>query len=121
MGCGMSKAESHAKARNDEIERQIRADKARMAKEVKMLLLGMILICYLFCLLSFCLCINHIMCTYIPSHTRNGCADQLYHVFESEDGRCPSPRRPCLDLSTLFFPHTKQELVNLENQLCSSR
>lgn len=42
MGCGMSTGDSRAKARNDEIERQIKNDRDRMAREVKLLLLGMI-------------------------------------------------------------------------------
>jgi len=40
MGCGAS-SEKAEKARNDEIEKQLKADKTRLRNEVKLLLLGM--------------------------------------------------------------------------------
>jgi len=40
MGCGGSKVDTTAKARNDEIESQLKQDRAKMKNEIKMLLLG---------------------------------------------------------------------------------
>jgi len=40
MGCGASKEDSAGKARNDEIENQLRRDKLAQRNEIKMLLLG---------------------------------------------------------------------------------
>lgn len=43
MGCGMSTEEKEGKARNEEIENQLKKDKLMQRNEIKMLLLGMIL------------------------------------------------------------------------------
>ena len=40
MGCGMSTEEKDGKARNDEIENQLKRDKMMQRNEIKMLLLG---------------------------------------------------------------------------------
>jgi len=40
MGCGASKEDSAGKARNDEIENQLKRDKMAQRNEIKMLLLG---------------------------------------------------------------------------------
>ena len=40
MGCGASKEDNTGKARNDEIENQLRRDKMAQRNEIKMLLLG---------------------------------------------------------------------------------
>ena len=44
MGCGMSTEEKEGKARNEEIENQLKKDKLMQRNEIKMLLLGMITI-----------------------------------------------------------------------------
>lgn len=41
MGCGASKEDTAGKARNDEIENQLKRDKMAQRNEIKMLLLGM--------------------------------------------------------------------------------
>jgi len=41
MGCGMSTEEKEGKARNEEIENQLKRDKMLQRNEIKMLLLGM--------------------------------------------------------------------------------
>ena len=41
MGCGASKEDNAGKARNDEIENQLKRDKMAQRNEIKMLLLGM--------------------------------------------------------------------------------
>jgi guanine nucleotide-binding protein G(i) subunit alpha len=41
MGCGMSTEDKDGKARNDEIENQLKRDKLMQRNEIKMLLLGM--------------------------------------------------------------------------------
>ena len=41
MGCGMSTEEKEGKARNEEIENQLKRDKMMHRNEIKMLLLGM--------------------------------------------------------------------------------
>lgn len=40
MGCGPSKEDNAGKARNDEIENQLKRDKMAQRNEIKMLLLG---------------------------------------------------------------------------------
>lgn len=40
MGCGMSTEEKEGKARNEEIENQLKKDKLMQRNEIKMLLLG---------------------------------------------------------------------------------
>lgn len=40
MGCGASKEDNAGKARNDEIENQLKRDKMAQRNEIKMLLLG---------------------------------------------------------------------------------
>ena len=40
MGCGMSTEEKEGKARNEEIENQLKRDKMNQRNEIKMLLLG---------------------------------------------------------------------------------
>lgn len=40
MGCGASKEDNAGKARNDEIENQLKRDKLAQRNEIKMLLLG---------------------------------------------------------------------------------
>ena len=40
MGCGMSTEEKEGKARNEEIENQLKRDKMLQRNEIKMLLLG---------------------------------------------------------------------------------
>ena len=40
MGCGASKEDDAGKARNDEIENQLKRDKMAQRNEIKMLLLG---------------------------------------------------------------------------------
>jgi guanine nucleotide-binding protein subunit alpha len=42
MGCGMSTEDKEGKARNEEIENQLKRDKMLQRNEIKMLLLGMI-------------------------------------------------------------------------------
>ena len=42
MGCGMSTEDKEGKARNEEIENQLKRDKMMQRNEIKMLLLGMI-------------------------------------------------------------------------------
>jgi guanine nucleotide-binding protein G(i) subunit alpha len=42
MGCGMSTEDKDGKARNDEIENQLKRDKLMQRNEIKMLLLGML-------------------------------------------------------------------------------
>lgn len=42
MGCGMSTEEKEGKARNEEIENQLKRDKMMQRNEIKMLLLGTI-------------------------------------------------------------------------------
>jgi guanine nucleotide-binding protein subunit alpha len=44
MGCGMSTEDKEGKARNEEIENQLKRDKMMQRNEIKMLLLGMICI-----------------------------------------------------------------------------
>lgn len=46
MGCGMSTEEKEGKARNEEIENQLKRDKMMQRNEIKMLLLGMSLFTY---------------------------------------------------------------------------
>jgi len=41
MGCGMSQEEKEGKARNEEIENQLKKDRLMQRNEIKMLLLGM--------------------------------------------------------------------------------
>jgi hypothetical protein len=41
MGCGMSTEDKEGKARNEEIENQLKRDKMLQRNEIKMLLLGM--------------------------------------------------------------------------------
>lgn len=41
MGCGMSTEEKEGKARNEEIENQLKRDRMQQRNEIKMLLLGM--------------------------------------------------------------------------------
>lgn len=41
MGCGMSTEEREGKARNDEIENELKRDRSNQRNEIKMLLLGM--------------------------------------------------------------------------------
>lgn len=41
MGCGMSTEDKEGKARNEEIENQLKRDKMMQRNEIKMLLLGM--------------------------------------------------------------------------------
>ncbi len=41
MGCGMSTEEREGKARNEEIENQLKRDRMQQRNEIKMLLLGM--------------------------------------------------------------------------------
>lgn len=40
MGCGMSTEDKEGKARNEEIENQLKRDKLMQRNEIKMLLLG---------------------------------------------------------------------------------
>ena len=40
MGCGMSTEDKEGKARNEEIENQLKRDKMMQRNEIKMLLLG---------------------------------------------------------------------------------
>lgn len=40
MGCGMSTEDKEGKARNEEIENQLKRDKMTQRNEIKMLLLG---------------------------------------------------------------------------------
>lgn len=40
MGCGMSTEEKEGKARNDEIENELKKDRLMQRNEIKMLLLG---------------------------------------------------------------------------------
>lgn len=40
MGCGMSTEDKSGKARNDEIENQLKRDRLMQRNEIKMLLLG---------------------------------------------------------------------------------
>lgn len=42
MGCGMSTEDKEGKARNEEIENQLKRDKMLQRNEIKMLLLGML-------------------------------------------------------------------------------
>lgn len=42
MGCGMSTEDKEGKARNEEIENQLKRDKMMQRNEIKMLLLGML-------------------------------------------------------------------------------
>lgn len=42
MGCGMSTEDKEGKARNEEIENQLKRDKMLQRNEIKMLLLGMV-------------------------------------------------------------------------------
>lgn len=42
MGCGMSTEDKEGKARNEEIENQLKRDKMMQRNEIKMLLLGRI-------------------------------------------------------------------------------
>lgn len=46
MGCGMSVEDKEGKARNEEIENQLKRDKMMQRNEIKMLLLGMNLRCF---------------------------------------------------------------------------
>lgn len=41
MGCGLSVEEKEGKARNEEIENQLKRDRMQQRNEIKMLLLGM--------------------------------------------------------------------------------
>jgi len=41
MGCGMSTEDKEGKARNEEIENQLKRDRMQQRNEIKMLLLGM--------------------------------------------------------------------------------
>lgn len=41
MGCGMSVEEKEGKARNEEIENQLKRDRMQQRNEIKVLLLGM--------------------------------------------------------------------------------
>ena len=43
MGCGMSAEEKEGRARNEEIESQLRRDRMMQRNEIKMLLLGKLL------------------------------------------------------------------------------
>lgn len=43
MGCGMSVEEKEGKARNEEIENQLKRDRMQQRNEIKMLLLGMLM------------------------------------------------------------------------------
>ena len=47
MGCGMSTEEREGKQRNEEIENQLKHDKMMQRNEIKMLLLGMLSLCFL--------------------------------------------------------------------------
>jgi guanine nucleotide-binding protein G(i) subunit alpha len=44
MGCGMSTEEKESRARNEEIENQIKKDRLMQKNEIKMLLLGTLLV-----------------------------------------------------------------------------
>lgn len=44
MGCGMSTEEKEGKARNEEIENQLKRDKMSQRNEIKMLLLGQFIV-----------------------------------------------------------------------------
>lgn len=44
MGCGMSTEDKEGKARNEEIENQLKRDKMNQRNEIKMLLLGALLL-----------------------------------------------------------------------------
>jgi hypothetical protein len=46
MGCGMSTEDKEGKARNEEIENQLKHDKMMQRNEIKMLLLGAFSFCY---------------------------------------------------------------------------
>lgn len=46
MGCGMSTEEKEGKARNEEIENQLKRDRMQQRNEIKMLLLGMFIDCF---------------------------------------------------------------------------
>ena len=52
MGCGASKEDTAGKARNDEIETQLKRDKMAQRNEIKMLLLGKGLCRYEYVLMS---------------------------------------------------------------------
>lgn len=55
MGCGMSTEDREGKARNEEIENQLKRDKMMQRNEIKMLLLGMLCLCCTwipFCILN---------------------------------------------------------------------
>lgn len=55
MGCGMSTEDREGKARNEEIENQLKRDKMMQRNEIKMLLLGMPSLCCAwipFCILN---------------------------------------------------------------------
>lgn len=45
MGCGMSTEDKEGKARNEEIENQLKRDRMQQRNEIKMLLLGMFQCC----------------------------------------------------------------------------
>lgn len=44
MGCGMSAEEKEGRARNEEIENQLRRDRMMQRNEIKMLLLGKLIL-----------------------------------------------------------------------------
>lgn len=46
MGCGMSTEEREGKARNDEIENELKKDRMMQRNEIKMLLLGKLAVIY---------------------------------------------------------------------------
>lgn len=48
MGCGMSTEEKEGKARNEEIENQLKKDRMMQRNEIKMLLLGRSTLPYVF-------------------------------------------------------------------------
>jgi hypothetical protein len=43
MGCGMSTEEKEGRARNEEIDNQLKKDRMMQRNEIKMLLLGMLM------------------------------------------------------------------------------
>lgn len=63
MGCGMSTEDKEGKARNEEIENQLKRDKMMQRNEIKMLLLGMYTI-------RSCLVQNLRFCSLSSSTTR---------------------------------------------------
>lgn len=74
MGCGMSTEDKEGKARNEEIENQLKRDKMMQRNEIKMLLLGM----------SSWILDRYATCYLITGINRSGRIWKIHHLETNE-------------------------------------